>query len=129
MKVYGSTLLALRGAGGCQILGKKRYVTLEWALICMILVPGDTSSPGGQRALGDEKQVEEAMVPLPDTGVKPRTVVVEPVDAAMTLLAVTGPQGLLKTQVDSRSVSYRTTSINLLNTFYRRHIHFYYRLR
>ncbi len=28
-KLHGSTLLALRG-GGCQISGKKPFVTLEW---------------------------------------------------------------------------------------------------
>ena len=31
---YCSTLLALRGVGGCQISRKKWYVTLDWSLMC-----------------------------------------------------------------------------------------------
>ena len=33
-KMYGSRLLALQRVGGCQIFRKKRYVTLEWPLMC-----------------------------------------------------------------------------------------------
>ena len=32
-KIYGSSLLALRGGGGFQMSRKKHYVTLEWPLL------------------------------------------------------------------------------------------------
>ena len=35
-KMYGSTLLALRGGVGVEFPEKKHYVTLEWPLMMMI---------------------------------------------------------------------------------------------
>ena len=94
-----SVVSVMRRWMGVNFPEKKRHVTLERPLSCVIHVPGNISSPGCQHALGDKKQVEETMVPLTNTSVQQRTVVVEPVDAPATFLTVTRPQGLLETQV------------------------------